>query len=57
MYFYTSLSLGLLAITQLVAGHGAIIKAVGDAGGAGAAVGGMFRIVSASRFHIDNANS
>jgi len=39
MYVYSSLSLGLLAITQLVAGHGAIIKAVGDAGGTGSAVG------------------
>lgn len=39
MYFYTSVTLGLLAITQLVAGHGAIIKAVGDAGGAGSAIG------------------
>jgi len=39
MYFKTSVSLGLLAITNLVAGHGAIIKAVGDAGGAGSAIG------------------
>jgi len=39
MYFYSSVTLGLLAITQLVAGHGAIIKAVGDAGGTGSAVG------------------
>jgi len=39
MYFYTTVSLGLLAITQLVAGHGAIIKAVGDMGGAGSAIG------------------
>jgi len=39
MYFHTSVTLGLLAITQLVAGHGAIIKAVGDAGGQGAAIG------------------
>jgi len=39
MYFKTSVSLGLLAITQLVAGHGAIIKAVGDAGGQGSAIG------------------
>jgi len=39
MYSFSALTLGLLAITQLVAGHGAIIKAVGDAGGAGSAVG------------------
>jgi len=39
MYFHTSVSLGLLAVCQLVAGHGAIIKAVGDAGGAGSAIG------------------
>jgi hypothetical protein len=39
MYFYSSITLGLLAITQLVAGHGAIVKAVGDAGGAGSAIG------------------
>jgi len=39
MYFHTSITLGLLAITHLVAGHGAIIKAVGDAGGAGSAIG------------------
>lgn len=39
MYFHTSITLGLLAITQLVAGHGAIVKAVGDAGGVGSAIG------------------
>jgi len=39
MYFHTSVTLGLLAVCQLVAGHGAIIKAVGDAGGAGSAIG------------------
>lgn len=42
MYSFTQLSLGLLAVCQLVAGHGAIIKAVGDAGGAGSAIGGLF---------------
>ncbi|KAF2415658.1 hypothetical protein EJ08DRAFT_666844 [Tothia fuscella] len=31
--------LALLAVAQLVAGHGAIIKATGDAGGAGSAIG------------------
>lgn len=35
------ITLGLLAVAQLVAGHGAIIKAVGDAGGQGSAIGGM----------------
>jgi len=33
------ITLGLLAVAQLVAGHGAIIKAVGDAGGQGSAIG------------------
>jgi len=33
------ITLGLLAFAQLVAGHGAIIKAVGDAGGPGSAIG------------------
>jgi len=33
------ITLGLLAVAQLVAGHGAIIKAVGDAGGPGSAIG------------------
>lgn len=31
-----------LAASQLVAGHGAIIKAVGDAGGQGQAIGSKF---------------
>jgi len=40
MYFSTSsIALALLAASQLVAGHGAIVKAVGDAGGQGAAIG------------------
>jgi hypothetical protein len=41
MYFSktTIVSFGLLASSPLVAGHGAIIKAVGDAGGAGSAIG------------------
>lgn len=38
MYFST-LSVALLAISPLVAGHGAIVKAVGDAGGQGSAIG------------------
>jgi hypothetical protein len=41
MYFSTSsIAFALLAASQLVAGHGAIVKAVGDAGGQGAAIGG-----------------
>ncbi|KAF2673425.1 hypothetical protein BT63DRAFT_421577 [Microthyrium microscopicum] len=39
MYSYTIVTLGLLAITNLVSAHGAIVKAVGDAGGAGSAIG------------------
>ncbi|KAF1935880.1 hypothetical protein EJ02DRAFT_483252 [Clathrospora elynae] len=41
MYFTKTsvVSFSLLASSSLVAGHGAIIKAVGDAGGAGSAIG------------------
>jgi hypothetical protein len=40
MYFSkTSVTFGLLATVQLVAGHGAIVKAVGDAGGQGSSLG------------------
>jgi hypothetical protein len=39
MFFSTSFIVAFLAAGQLVAGHGAIVKAVGDAGGAGAAIG------------------
>jgi hypothetical protein len=39
MFFSTSFIVAFLAAGQLVAGHGAIIKAVGDAGGAGSAIG------------------
>ncbi|KAF2005661.1 hypothetical protein P154DRAFT_423812 [Amniculicola lignicola CBS 123094] len=41
MYFSktTIVSFGLLATSQLVAGHAAIVKAVGDQGGAGSAIG------------------
>ena len=39
MYFQTSVTVALLAAAQLVAGHGAVVKAVGDAGGAGSAIG------------------
>jgi len=41
MIFPTSVLLVLAASSQLVAGHGAIVKAVGDAGGNGMALGGM----------------
>jgi hypothetical protein len=34
-----TLALGLLALAELAAGHGAIIKATGDAGGEGMALG------------------
>ena len=36
---YSAVLVSLLAGSQLVAGHGAIIKAVGDAGGQGSAIG------------------
>jgi hypothetical protein len=39
MLFKSSL-IAFIAAAQLVAGHGAIIKAVGDQGGAGSAIGG-----------------
>ncbi|KAK3068278.1 hypothetical protein LTS18_000730, partial [Coniosporium uncinatum] len=39
MYYSTLLAAGLLSASQLVAGHGAIIKAVGDMGGMGSAIG------------------
>lgn len=39
MYFSSATLAGLLALTHFVAGHGAIIKAVGDAGGQGSALG------------------
>lgn len=38
----TIISFGLLATSNLVAGHAAIIGATGDAGGAGSAIGGMY---------------
>ncbi|TGJ81407.1 hypothetical protein E0Z10_g7352 [Xylaria hypoxylon] len=37
--FKAILSLGLMSVAHLVAGHGAIINAVGDAGGSGMALG------------------
>jgi len=40
MVAYSSLlTFGLLAVADLVAGHGAIIAATGDAGGSGSAIG------------------
>jgi hypothetical protein len=42
----SSLTFVLLAIAQLVAGHGAIIKAVGDAGGNGTALGSQHLLSS-----------
>lgn len=40
MYFSkTSVAFGLLATVHFVAGHGAIVNAVGDAGGQGSAIG------------------
>jgi len=40
MYSITSILVLLASASQLVSGHGAIIKAVGDAGGEGMALGG-----------------
>jgi hypothetical protein len=39
MHFSYATLASLLALTHLVAGHGAIIKATGDAGGSGSAIG------------------
>ncbi|KIW07995.1 uncharacterized protein PV09_00941 [Verruconis gallopava] len=39
MHFQTSVTISLLAIIHLVAGHGAIVNAVGDQGGQGMALG------------------
>lgn len=41
MQFSSSIVLAFIATAQLVAGHGAIVKAVGDAGGSGTALGSM----------------
>jgi hypothetical protein len=41
MYMKSSIIV-LAAIAELVAGHGAIIKAVGDQGGEGMALGGKY---------------
>jgi len=45
MYFQTSITLGLLAVCQLVAGHGAIVAATGDQGGAGMAIGSTYIVI------------
>jgi hypothetical protein len=43
MYFSKiSAVFGLLATVQLVAGHGAIVKAVGDQGGQGSSLGSKY---------------
>lgn len=39
MQYKIIFSVGLLALVDMVAGHGAIVKATGDAGGAGSAIG------------------
>jgi len=41
-----------LAASQLVAGHGAIIKAVGDAGGSGQAIGSKYSSAFCLSFHL-----
>ena len=46
MFYSTAVVATLLAASQLVAGHGAIIKAVGDAGGQGSAIGSKCPFVS-----------
>ena len=43
MHFTSTVIFSLLGIAELVAGHGAIVKAVGDQGGAGSAIGSMWR--------------
>lgn len=40
----------LAAIAELVAGHGAIVKAVGDMGGMGTALGGKLLVFSHAKF-------
>lgn len=39
MRSYSLLAVALLAISDLVAGHGAIVSATGDQGGTGSAIG------------------
>jgi len=51
MYSFTSILILLAASSQLVSGHGAIIKATGDAGGAGMAIGGKFKYLYTHEHH------
>lgn len=46
-------SFSLLAVSQLVASHSAIIAATGDQGGAGSAIGGMSSISIFARCDIE----
>ncbi|OBT42038.1 hypothetical protein VE00_07446 [Pseudogymnoascus sp. WSF 3629] len=39
MHYYSLLAVALLAVSDLVAGHGAIVSATGDQGGTGSAIG------------------
>lgn len=39
MHSYSLLAVALLAVSDLVAGHGAIVSATGDQGGTGSAIG------------------
>ena len=52
MYSITSILVLLASASQLVSGHGAIIKAVGDAGGEGMALGGtLLHLHSSHEYH------
>lgn len=42
---FTSIILALATSAQIVAGHGAIVAASGDAGGAGQAIGGEYLLL------------
>lgn len=46
-----------LATSQLVAGHGAIVAATGDAGGAGQAIGGMYSFLLLPPGNLLTSNS
>lgn len=39
MHYYSLLAVAFLAVSDLVAGHGAIVSATGDQGGTGSAIG------------------
>ena len=45
MQYKIVFTVGLLAMMDLVAGHGAIIGATGDAGGTGTAIGSKFPFI------------